>query len=50
MSKIIIKNEHGSIVRVHVYGELELPKHKADFVVFESFLPNFWRIEESFHD
>jgi hypothetical protein len=49
MSNIIIKNQHGQTIRVHVYGDNQLPKHQADLVFFRSFLPDFWRIEERFN-
>jgi hypothetical protein len=45
MRNIIIKNDQGKTLSVHVYGEYQLRKYYEDLVYFHSTLPNFWKIE-----
>jgi hypothetical protein len=46
MRNIIIKNDQGTILAVHVYGDGQLRKYEADLAYFKSTLPDFWKIEE----
>jgi hypothetical protein len=46
MRNIIIKNDQGKTLAVHVYGEGQLRKYEYDLAFFKSNLPDFWKIEE----
>ena len=45
MRNIIIKNDQGKTLAVHVYGEGQLRKYEDDLAFFKSTLPDFLKIE-----